>query len=1320
MLVLLAADNVRVEAAATTSEIFPAKGESSSMTTSTTTHHGDTMMAWLQSDTTCHGGYAHAGVEFRRLPYKNNRTYGVFAATDFQRNETLLEIPRDCILLPRRGHVGDRVEYFGSVEDEDDEDEEILGRITAVHSSNEAGTPELYDILFDDGDVAEQVKLGELFDFEEAPLNCATVRTLANELKLGSQSKFGPYIQYLWETQQPSNELLPSGWSPAGQDLLRELVLPCNPGDEDEDAIKEVPYGLLDTLVDDWFASCQSDPTDDIGNFAATLTVMRAWDERLIPVYDTFNHRNGRWNNVDNDEYSVEHDKVRVYATRNIKAGEQLYISYNTCNDCGGRLDHYGTPEIMRDYGFVEEYPRRFFIPGVMAFELDFPTEEDSATADNLQLTWLGRQEPQLDFTRAWLREQWSRLYDLNETALAVRDPRITSDHEWQVIVQYHDALVTALGAAWRSLTGQDIASVSDADTVACLANQGGVGDASVCSLELNHYVDLMEQKVEEWTDQRPDTCEYFGTHDMQAEDYDTIEPIKSHYQQMEFLVHRTYGTPDLCFDLEDTIQICESYRPHYHEMFVHYTARFIERVERVMFVGGGDSMLLHDILKYPTLKKVVGLELDQQVVRSSFRYFGSQPHFDNDKVEWWFGDATKSLMMLPKDYFGSFDIVLVDLSETVAALSVTEELDVMQALTLLIQPNGILVKNEILYFPEMKSLFPHALHVHYYDVPYVCSQSLILGSNSISFPRAPAYDHQIETLLKLLDDPRHEVMHDYQHNVTIDNRYCAKQKRTKPTAQTASPGIIMIVEADDAESTQVLHTAKALGGALEKKLKKLGFSVALKNVLHEDKDGATLLLLMDEGYIVSRSFPEHQYCGFDIILWSKFEQMDGIKTAVAALVSSKTVSQYRIVAGGMFGLPSWQEDEQKRGPDASRIDCGSDSATSESALSPERDPGTEFMKAVLGKIMPLIGSVPADGSVAILCGLKGRPCSSLNVLKESTEFDLIPLWTCGDLTDGVEFAKDGPQKMFACQKSIYFALEEALIQSSKKINAIVIDSDVSYPMGQIVHSLLSNKRNAHRWLDEDTLSVIAPYRGKSGAWRLTLVDALRKHIIVNEPVFGTEVQVNSTANGSLNLVLLKSGDKDFIKKLDETLAGMEEGTGVQASINSLRGGALGFQHNFIPSQIFSHAEFDNRDASKQWQSQKPLGYQNIFQLEGSVKSCDSVAAALKDTVAAFKKKSDSSKTEKISLPSGDGCLVTALWSGGNAIAAWDGRQHVDVNMYLVDEDKAFAESFSKDFTSRSKLEVTLRDIQPRGSGRVVNFRHHVDSLEVPHWKSTA
>lgn len=51
------------------------------------------------------------------------------------------------------------------------------------------------------------------------------------------------------------------------------------------------------------------------------------------------------------------------------------------------------------------------------------------------------------------------------------------------------------------------------------------------------------------------------------------------------------------------------------------------------MFLGGGDSMILHEVMKYKELELVVGLELDKGVVQASFIYFETLPHFDKDKV---------------------------------------------------------------------------------------------------------------------------------------------------------------------------------------------------------------------------------------------------------------------------------------------------------------------------------------------------------------------------------------------------------------------------------------------------------------------------------------------------------------------------------------------------------------------------------------------------------------------------------------------------------------------------------------------------------------
>ena len=51
------------------------------------------------------------------------------------------------------------------------------------------------------------------------------------------------------------------------------------------------------------------------------------------------------------------------------------------------------------------------------------------------------------------------------------------------------------------------------------------------------------------------------------------------------------------------------------------------------LLIPKGDSMILHEVMKYKELELVVGLELDKGVVQASFIYFETLPHFDKDKV---------------------------------------------------------------------------------------------------------------------------------------------------------------------------------------------------------------------------------------------------------------------------------------------------------------------------------------------------------------------------------------------------------------------------------------------------------------------------------------------------------------------------------------------------------------------------------------------------------------------------------------------------------------------------------------------------------------
>lgn len=102
-------------------------------------------------------------------------------------------------------------------------------------------------------------------------------------------------------------------------------------------------------------------------------------------------------------------------------------------------------------------------------------------------------------------------------------------------------------------------------------------------------------------------------------EHFEGVHEEQSLYQKISF--DESLENEDKCLTLDTTMQQCSSYRPHYHEPFVHYSASYLNDgimsgVKRVAFVGGGDSMLLHEVLKYQGLEIVLGLELDQKVTR--------------------------------------------------------------------------------------------------------------------------------------------------------------------------------------------------------------------------------------------------------------------------------------------------------------------------------------------------------------------------------------------------------------------------------------------------------------------------------------------------------------------------------------------------------------------------------------------------------------------------------------------------------------------------------------------------------------------------------
>jgi len=250
---------------------------------------------------------------------------------------------------------------------------------------------------------------------------CRLSKKLAKELELGNESDYAPYIQYVKAQKEGQ---IPAMWSEAGKEVLRKVLTPGSDG--------------VDWVERPYFKNC------DVDNHVLAVTIQRGYDTALIPLWDMFNHWNGHVNVEHGGMY--ENDGLKARATTNIQKGEEVYATYNECVDCGQTWWYWGTPEILRDFGFVEA-PRQRWIFGEQDIWFEIDVNEDSG---ELQVEWYKEDdyyERPDEEGLAFLKEELTRL---QQVTLAEK-PKEVPVHEWNTIVQFHKAATVAVSLATES-----------------------------------------------------------------------------------------------------------------------------------------------------------------------------------------------------------------------------------------------------------------------------------------------------------------------------------------------------------------------------------------------------------------------------------------------------------------------------------------------------------------------------------------------------------------------------------------------------------------------------------------------------------------------------------------------------------------------------------------------------------------------------------------------------------------------------------------------------------------------------------------------------
>jgi len=201
---------------------------------------------------------------------------------------------------------------------------------------------------------------------------CLLTKKLKEEMETGEDSPRAPYVRFLKSQQRGQ---IPALWSAPSKNLLRPLLPYEDPPTEAELANHTPRSNSVDWIDDHLKSTCIS-PTDPSDEQIVALVKQRGYDDALIPLWDMFNHANGRYTNT--RQTSVrDAEGVRVYASKEIRAGDEVFASYDRCADCEFVNLVWGTPEIFRDFGFVEPYPHRYHLEERIWFEIVEVDEKD-------------------------------------------------------------------------------------------------------------------------------------------------------------------------------------------------------------------------------------------------------------------------------------------------------------------------------------------------------------------------------------------------------------------------------------------------------------------------------------------------------------------------------------------------------------------------------------------------------------------------------------------------------------------------------------------------------------------------------------------------------------------------------------------------------------------------------------------------------------------------------------------------------------------------------------------------------------------------------
>lgn len=165
------------------------------------------------------------------------------------------------------------------------------------------------------------------------------------------------------------------------------------------------------------------------------------------------------------------------------------------------------------------------------------------------------------------------------------------------------------------------------------------------------------------------------------------LERRKTGHQDLVVFENELFGR---VLVLDGAVQVASADEFVYHEMMAHVPLLAHGQAKDVLIIGGGDCGLAEEVLKHPSVERLIQVEIDPEVTELARKYFAefNAPVFTDARFRLQIGDGARYVA----DTAERFDVVLVDSTDPVGPGKVLFTEEFYRNVRRCLKPGGVLV----------------------------------------------------------------------------------------------------------------------------------------------------------------------------------------------------------------------------------------------------------------------------------------------------------------------------------------------------------------------------------------------------------------------------------------------------------------------------------------------------------------------------------------------------------------------------------------------------------------------------------------------------